>query len=434
MLNILYKFLDTILLFLPYKSRAIIRKLSNIIKRKAIKVNNLKIKTKVIKKIKEKIKNNQKINVAFLVFNESKWKNESIYNILKKSEHFTPYIFVTKKDVPKDSFDYETNDKLKETYNFFKNKDFNVFFAYDIEKDNWISLDKMNPKPDIVYYCEPWAIHSSQYPISVNNYALTYYSPYFIPTSNEYIEYGLDFHNDVQTYFVQNKEVKNEYSKKMKNEGENLVIAGHPTLDYFFFSKDKEYENKNTIIYAPHHSVDNNSILRWGTFLENADFILNWAKNHPEFKYIFKPHPSLKGYLLKYKLKTEEYVNNYWQEWNKIGLTYESGNYLDMFSESKALISDCGSFKTEYFMTLKPQIYLKNRFTVPFNVNVEKICDTCYIANNINELDKILDEVLIKNNDYKKEERLNLYQQLDYASNYCAKNILDNIEKTLDIK
>ena len=112
---------------------------------------------------------------------------------------------------------------------------------------------------------------------------------------------------------------------------------------------------------------------------------------------------------------------------------YESGDYLDMFMNSCAMITDCGSFKTEYFMTQKPQIFLKSKNGVPFNPSVEKINQTCYKAENTDELAQILDEVLIKGNDYKKTERENVYNECGYANNYTALNILNDIKNLLGV-
>ena len=430
MYKFLYKTLETIKLFIPCKHRKNICYLIEQLKennRENIKNNN---KNRVINKIREKLKNNEKINVAFLVFNSSKWKNQSIFNVFKENQLFNPYILISKKDLPEESFDKVQDKELADNFNFFKNKGIQVYYAYDFDKNDWISLDDVNPKPDIVYYCEPWSVHKSQYPLSVNNYAITCYSPYYTPNSKEhtYVEYALDFHQDIQVFYVPDDETRDTYSKNMKNKGKNLVVAGHPTFDYFYLNKEKKFENKNTIIYAPHYSVDKNSIFQWGTFLENGDFILNWAKNHPEFSYIFKPHPSLKGYLLKNNLKTEEYIEKYWDDWSKIGLVYESGDYFDMFMESKAMITDCGSFKTEYFMTKKPQFY-----PVSKGQHQSPVLDVLYQSKTLEELENNLNEVLIKGNDYKKDARLELYEKLGYGKSYCAQNILNHIKKIINI-
>lgn len=385
------------------------------------------------KQVLKKLKTKKVFNVAFFVYDETKWKCQSIYDLMEESENFVPHIFVTKNCSPKSNFNYQEPETIHRIYKFFQAKNMRVHYAYDFEKDDFISFEKMEPKPDIVYYCHPWYIYKTQGPVMASKYALTFYSPYSISSTMGYQEYVLRFYQYVQKQYVINDVIKEHFASNMDNKGVNLMSAGHPILDYFYLNKDKKYENKNTIIYAPHFSVDDNTTLKWGTFLEMGEFILNWAKNHPEFNYIFKPHPCLKGYLTSKSLWSEEKIRQYWDEWSKIGLTYESGDYLDMFMESCAMITDCGSFKTEYFMTQKPQIYLKSKNPMPFNPNVEKINQTCYKAETPSELEEILEEVLIKGNDYKKDERRRVYQEYGYENNYAAKNIFDDIKRTIGL-
>ena len=57
---------------------------------------------KVLKKLKKE-KNKRKLRVAFLCSDETKWKCESLFKLLEKSEHFDPIILVTKTDAPKSS-------------------------------------------------------------------------------------------------------------------------------------------------------------------------------------------------------------------------------------------------------------------------------------------------------------------------------------------
>ena len=69
---------------------------------------------------------------------------------MTKDERFTPYIFVTKCNAPKDNFNYQTIDDIRKTYEFFKTKGMKVQCAYDLEKDAFIPFEKMSPKPDII--------------------------------------------------------------------------------------------------------------------------------------------------------------------------------------------------------------------------------------------------------------------------------------------
>ena len=55
-----------------------------------------KNKKRVVKSLKNKLKCGEKLNVAFYIYDETKWTCQSIYDLMEKSNIFTPYIFVTK--------------------------------------------------------------------------------------------------------------------------------------------------------------------------------------------------------------------------------------------------------------------------------------------------------------------------------------------------
>ena len=85
-------------------------------------------------------------------------------------------------------------------------------------------------------------------------------------------------------------------------------------LNRSFFYLDNKNQSKKYIIYAPHYSVKN-SELKLGTFDWNGKFILEYAKKHPEFDWIFKPHPLCKHNFIRSKIfKNMEEVNNYYNE------------------------------------------------------------------------------------------------------------------------
>ena len=307
-----------------------------------------------------------------------------------------------------------------------------VLYAYDFKKDNYISFEKMNPKPDIIFYCHPWYIEKTQGPTMASKFALTNYIPYILPTSYSPIEYYLRFHQYIENYYVLNDEIKEYYASNMKNNGKNLKALGHPSLDYFYLNKDIK-NDKHYVIYAPHWSVDDDNTLYWGTFLKNGKFILEYAKKHPEFNWVFKPHPCLKKYLITHNHYNEDEIENYFSEWGKIALVHESGDYMEMFLKSDLMITDCGTFQTEYLLTQKPLIYLRADHPTEFIPFVKRIVDSYYWTKENNELENLLNEILINKNDYKKEERIKVLENTNLMQNYSAQNIINDIGGILKI-
>ena len=124
--NIIYKY---------YKSE----KLKNFFYSKKV-AQNLRFikknKTKVLQKLKLKSKNGEKIKIVFYVYDETKWKCQSIYDLLKKEPNFEVKILVTKNAAQNiDNPSYQTDEEIIKTYDFFKKHNMNVEYAYDFKTD-----------------------------------------------------------------------------------------------------------------------------------------------------------------------------------------------------------------------------------------------------------------------------------------------------------
>lgn len=382
-----------------------------------IKRNEKKVLTKLRKK-------NTKIKVAFLCNEPAKWKCQTLYDLMQKDNHFEPFILATRMFTGA-----QTNQNVITTYDFFKSKGMNVKYAYDLENNTFLHAKDFNA--DIIFYQQPWANETTQGPVIASQYAKTYYVPYFISPSHGWIEHSLRFHSYIQTHYVLNDMVYKYFCKVSKNKGKNLKICGNPQLDYYYLNKDKDFEKKY-VIYAPHHSI-NDDKTNWATFVWSAEFMLKYAQEHPEINWVFRPHPNLRTALHNTKTMTKEEMDKLWEEWGKIAIVSESGDYLDLFMQSKAMITDCGSFLTEYFLTCNPMIHLERDDSVPFNENVQKNIEAMYRVKNIEELKKTLDQILIQNLDPKKEERKKVLNEIGYANIYSAEAILNDIKKDLKI-
>ena len=385
-------------------------------------------KKSVLKRLKTKIKK-EPLKVVFYVYDSSRWKSQTIYDLMAEDEHFDPLIVVTKNYAPTTISTGQTKEEVLKVYDFFKNKNMNVCLGYDLEKETFIPFEEFSP--DIIFYSHPWYVYKTQGPVICSKFALTYYVPYFLANTSLYIEYGLRFHQYVHRHYVLNNFIKNYYSEQQSKKSNNLVAVGHPQLDYFYLNK-KDSDRKY-VIYSPHWSICGSSNIAYSTFLENGEYILDYAKKHPEIEWVFKPHPSLYKHLLLSKHWNKEKIDNYWEEWKNIGKVYETGDYLDIFNSSYAMITDCGSFLTEYLLTEQPCIHLVSSRAIEYNPSVQKIVNSYYQAHDIPELKQYLDEIIVKKQDYKKQERLNVLQELNLRNNYCAKNIIEDIKQELGI-
>ena len=389
---------------------------------------NLRYIKKNQKSLLKKIKHKSHFNVAFYVYDEAKWKCQALYDLLEKSGQFTPYIFVTKNAAPQNNFNYQTPNDVQKTYDFFKRNNMRVEYAYDIEKQTYTPFKLMNPRPDIIIYQHPWYVETSQGPVVCSEFALTYYVPYFIATTKMFFEFGLRFHQYVTGHFVLNDSIKAEFSEKLQNNGKNLISVGHPQIDEILLDKTPN-ENKY-LIYAPHWSVCGDNI-RLSTFDWNGKLIQDFAIAHPELNWVFKPHPLLYNYLISSKFMTKSEVDNYFDKWKEIGQICLSGDYIPLFKKSSALITDCGSFLTEYLITQKPCIHLISASAAEFNDNIKKISHAYYQVNNETELQNSLQSVIIEKKDYKKSERQICLKELGILDKNSSQRIIDEINRLL---
>ncbi len=383
---------------------------------------SLQRQKKIYKKICSIARNNKrKLKIAFLVNENEKWCCQSLYDKLKQSKHFTPVIFLTS------STDFKKEDII-ERYNknieFFNKNCNDVQVVYNNETKQFEDFRKYNP--DIVFYQQHWGIAKNQNLYSTSKFALSIYIPYSFVDCYELREkYRYSFYYLLFREYISHELVIKEY-KKNGYKRNNLKVSGYTKLEKY--SGKNNYEKKY-VIYAPHHSFAKDS-LKLGTFSWNGMFILEYAKKHREFNWIFKPHPLCKDTLESTGVfKNMDDINSYYDEWAKIGFVYDKGNYIDLFKQAKCLITDCGSFLIEFLPTESPVINLKRKDSVYISDITNEIIKTYYQAYSLEELKQYFNDILENNNDPKKEERLNLIKKLNLVRN-ASDNIINDLEET----
>lgn len=376
----------------------------------------------IIKRLRKKIENNKKIKVCFLVSETAKWNMDSLYKELKNSQYFEPEIIVTnlRRRNHRQSYD--------DLYNFYKSIADNVQKGWDDETQ--LPIDLAGFKPDIVFFQQSWELFENQNVEYISSFALPCYCSYAIEDSVAATgSHIANFYLPLWRHFIFSKEQAYEFSKMFGHKKHNMKVVGHPKLDTYIDYLPENYKHEY-VIYAPHHSFEKNS-LNYGTFRWNGKFILEWAKKHPEIKWVFKPHPRFVDAVIINKIMSEEDTEKYIKEWEQIGTKYIDGNYFDIFKNSKCLITDCGSFLTEYLPTMQPVIQMRNENSKPFTKINEKIIQNYYQAYDIKQLEDILEDVLIKGNDKLKSKREKMLESLNLKNQSAAKNIVTELEKEI---
>lgn len=378
--------------------------------------------------------NYRKIRVGFWVTEIQKWSSQaSLYEALLKSKHFEPFVMLAY--FKKSEIGISPQEHMLKGIKFFEEKGINYKVVYDIKQQVHIKLKKF--KPDIVFYQQPWLIPDNQNPFNTSKNALICYVPYCYYSLNSYMNYLLGFHGKLWKYFVESDLHKEEYQQKFN--AKNCTAIGSCKLDsYKTLDKSKIdtiwKTNKKRIIYSPHNCFEQENIdYATATFDKNGEFILQLAKSHPEYEWIFRPHPVFKDRVLRHKIKTLSEIENYFEEWKKIGTIYTGGDYYEMFAGSDYLITDCISFLSEYLPTAKPVIHLrKDEQKQSFNNLVKMITDSYYKVYDNETLSKIFNEVIVNNNDYLKDKRIKNIKLLMIDKNKTTgEKITEYIEKEL---
>ena len=376
----------------------------------------------------------KKVKIVFLVNETSKWKYQQVYDLLMGNEKYEVTVVLTVADVDWHLAHHERIAKLLRSKAFFNDRNMYVEVAYDSERDVTVKLSAY--KPDIVFYQQPWRIADNQAPKAVSKYALTLYAPYFVPT---YVSpRGLcdtDFHRFLFAHFVVNDSLKNYVLQSCgrRFHAGDFVALGHPMVDYIL----KRIDNKpkyRCAIYAPHWSMPhpNNQAenpYNLSTFLDYGEIVLEFAKKHPEIKWIYKPHPSLYRCLIDCEIWSEEKTDAYYRQWELVGCVCYDGNYLPAFNESSVMITDCDSFLVEYALTGKPIVHLigigvGTRTFSPYGF----LFDTYYRVENETELISALDEYVIKGADPNREMRLRALKDSGLLNVGAAERIVRYIE------
>lgn len=222
--------------------------------------------------------------------------------------------------------------------------------------------------------------------------------------------------NPYQTYWkilVETEYNMAEYANYAKRaHGRNTILTGYCKMDAYKPYEARPANEKKNVLIAPHHSVEGgfNDILALSNFMRYADLFLLLPEQYPDINFIFRPHPALFPVLERethwgkekadaYTVQMKAHPNVRWSD---------SGNYFEDFAESDAIIQDCGSFLVDYFYTGKPQCYMlhsENDIEEKFAPLGQKCLSNCYLAYDEAAIRDFMEEVVIKENDPKKEAR-----------------------------
>lgn len=225
-------------------------------------------------------------------------------------------------------------------------------------------------------------------------------------------------------------------------DDKRLFYSGYPKCDSYYNKKnqminiDKIWKNGNNkahIIYAPGFM---DSVHGFSTFNLNYMQMLELAKKTTDTaSWVIRLHPMMAASCIEQGVFQDmNEWNSYLAEWEKLDSAIVSvhGSYEDIFRTSDAMIMDSVSFFPSYQYVHKPLLFL-TRMTQKMNELGNKLKQVVYTsdARNIDEIEKFINDIVIKGQDYKKEIREKFFRDnLDYyyenkqlASEYIVSHI-----------
>jgi len=366
-------------------------------------------------RIRELSQRKDKIKVVFLVSQSAKWNGDSLYRKLEVDSRFSPIVLYS----PLEHASVNLDSDVRTECRFFEEQGYNFATFSNVS-------EFLAHKPDVVFYQQPWDALSGDFtPVKLSQYALCLYFPYSTANciENQDTWYWCSlFYNTVYGHFVINTAVVEQFNARGTH---NVIATGHPKMDVYLEPvktnpwKDKE---KYKIIYAPHHSFGEARGL-WATFDWNGRELLEWAKAHSNTtEWIFKPHPDFRYAVLNTGRMTIPEIDEYYNEWNHVGSVYTLGNYFDIFRTADLLITDCGSFVTEWLPTEKPCIHLLSDKEVPNTRSIvhENSSRHYYKVKNLEDLLAAMEMLVVRREDPLAEARIQDAKNMPLDS---AKNI-----------
>ena len=299
------------------------------------------------------VRKKKNIKVVFVLNTVSVWKTEALYLKMLQHSRFTPILAISPSQE-------DPNAHLL-MIEYLKNKKYE-FRMLDVSKTVVSQLH-----PDILIYQKPYETCVSPMHIASRNYkVLMVYMPYGFTNVMEPWLYEEYLYRYSWQFYHENEICAHATIMNMGHYAKNVIITGTPMMDDLIRPKEyyvnpwKDKKERKRIIYAPHHTVGNESHsgINYSTFLDYGEFILDLAyKYKNETYWAFKPHP-----LLKKRLEAVwgiEKTNSYYQKWEELeNAQVELGQYIGLFKHSNAMIHDCSTFTQEYIYANRPVMFL----------------------------------------------------------------------------
>ena len=371
----------------------------------------------------------KKCRVTFLAQEYAAWPSlRGVYDTMLKDNRFEAQVVY----VPFHHPNLKINNNSLDLY---KADDIPIITheKYSLSEDN----------PDIVFFAKPYNLIPKQYTINEVEKIIdkTVYIPYGMEANYKLVLYSFQhyLHYRVWRHIVYGQYVKQVGEKYGYRNGENIVVLGHPKMDYFLTEHKSVIPNewvqkvngRHVICWCPHHTIlpGKEHVSTW---LDYQEIIFDWIKKHQEIVLLWRSHPLLFGALVNNKYMTQKQLDEFLEEKKKQDniIFDDYSDYHAAFEVSDAMITDGTSFSIEYLGTGKPLM-----LTIPDisqYYNHQEAQKGLYIGDSVDSVIKFLENISMEK-DPKKLARKEYTKKTIFIpkdktiSEYIADNILRDL-------
>ena len=392
------------------------------------------------------IKGKKKIKVVFLVIHKSVWKVDAVFKKMLADPLFEPVVLIC----PCITYGEDRMwQDMNESYSYFKEKSYSTIFSYNKINNRWITLEEI--KTDIVFFTNPYYLTRKEYYFDAYLNYLSCYVPYYYMATkhqgDEFSQFNNKFFLSAWKIYWPHDYTYNISQKLSANKAVNGLVTGYPASENIYKNnlllKESSIWKKinlhvKKIIYAPHHTVEDN-IQSLSTFLFLGPLIKEMVEKYSDkSQWTFKPHPILKTKLYNHPDWGKEKTDAYYGFWKCGRFTQlDEGEYDDLFITSDAIIHDCSSFIVEYAFTGKPCLYLVNKNNLKGLLNEfgQEVISIYEKAKSIEEVEMFVSSVINETVKFNgnKWAYFNSYVERYYKNKLPSERIIKDIKQSLGI-
>lgn len=388
------------------------------------------------KRVLKEIRRKKRASVVFFVSCLPMWKAQGVYELLAGDRRFSVNIVFH----PFATFSVEEqNSNRKALMDYFKDKGIELTDLSGMSEPD-VYLRKRFA-PDIIFYPQPYdGLFDNRLDNKYFRDRLLALIHYSFNSLKPTLYYSQGFSNSAWRLFYTSESDKQSGEEYSFNKGKNIRVVGNTNSDLFLQKQHrsvwKESQSpRKRIIWAPHFSITGNeSWLHRNSFIALHEKMLEIAEAYKDsIQFAFKPHPRLITELYKHPEWGAERTDNYLNKWALGENTQlETGNYIDLFMTSDAMIHDCGSFSIEYLYSQKPVLFITEdavQTSSQMNELGQEAFEAHYIGCSVPDIISFIDNTVLGGNDPLREKRIGFFNR--YLIPPDGKSVAESIYEEL---